>query len=530
MKKLILLMLSLAAFTSCIDNDIPFPVVKGDVLTIKFDGQKEVKVDATKRTITLVLNDTVDLRSVEILELGITDDSRASIALGEKLDFSQGSGVYAVAKDPFKFTVSTYQDYEWEIFCTQDIDYHFNVRGGIGDAEFDHTSKVIRVKVPDDKIEYPLTAIMVEDYQFAPAGAVYTPDPAQISNYSGVVKIKVTFFGIEQEWLINVEPSKENVITGAANAWTMFALVSGTVQSAATGDTGFEYHDKKSTEWKYIAATRDGGKISAVITGLAPNTEYVYRARLGDELATEAEFRTGIVANVENMGFEDWVQGGLTWYPGTSTTGDDNYWATGNPGVTGSPVNKPSNTKPVGDAHSGKYAVQIQTVAVPFVQLAAGSIFTGWFKTNMSAPITSTKFSRPYVGRPTSLSFWYKYSPKIINVAKDKPEEKGKMDRCNIYIYLGDWEGDLLSTQMNPADPSKTPGAIAYAGFSTDKEVTSYTKQTMKLQYFDAERPVKRIIIVASSSVYGDFFTGGDGSTLLLDDLEFGWDYPEGGF
>lgn len=531
MKKLILLMMSLAAITSCIDNDIPFPVIKGDVLTIKFDGQREAKVDATKRTITLVLNDTVDLRSVEILEFGITDDSRASIAVGDKLDFSQGSGLYAVAKDPFKFTVSTYQDYEWQIFCTQEIDYHFDVSGGIGEAEFDRAGKVVTVKVPDDKIQFPLTAVMVEDYQFAPAGAIYAPDPAQISDYSALVKIKVTFFGIEQEWLINVEPSKENVITGAVNAWTMFAIVSGTVQSTATGDTGFEYRKKSETEWKYIKADRNGGKISAAITGLSPNTDYVFRARLGEELAAEAPFRTTIVANIDNMGFEDWFLLGTTQLPGADQDPDKNYWATGNPGVTMKPIpGKPSNTEPSTDSHGGKLAAKIKTVAVPLVNLAAGSLFTGWFKTDMGTPLNSTKFSRPYAARPTSLSFWYKYEPKAINItAADKTNLKGTMDKCNIYIYLGDWQGELLASQLRPDDPSKTPGAIAYGAFSTDKAVSSYTRETIKLKFFDVERPVTRIIIVASSSIYGDFYTGGEGSTLMLDDLEFGWDYPEGG-
>lgn len=531
MRNLLISILSLATFTSCIDNDIPFPVVKGDVLTIKFDGQKndKTKIDATKRTITLVLNDTVDLRAVEILELGITADSRSSIAVGDKLDFSQKSGTYSVAKDPLKFTISTYQDYEWQIICTQEIDRQFNVRGSIGAANFALNTKIITVKVPDDKLGFPLTAIMVEDYQFAPYGAVYSPDPLLISDFSRAVTVNVKYFGdIEENWIIDIEPSKENVITGQANAWTMFAMVSGTVQSTATGHTGFEYRKKSETDWKYIAATRDGGKITAVITGLLPNTEYVFRARLAEEFAEETSFRTGIIANIDNMGFEDWILGGKVWYPGASSTGDDNYWATGNPGVT--MAGKESNTVPTADAHGGAKAVQIKTIPITMVvPLAAGSLFTGWFKTEMGTPLNSTHFSRPYTARPTSLSFWYKYSPKIIDVARDKPEEKGKMDRCNIYIYLGDWEGELSAYDLMKGDPSKVSGAIAYGAFSTDKAVSTYTKETIKLKFFDITKPVKKIIVVASSSVYGDYYTGGVGSELILDDLEFGWDYPAGG-
>ncbi|MEG3047116.1 MAG: hypothetical protein RR872_00600, partial [Mucinivorans sp.] len=85
----------------CIDNDIPFPVIAGEVTSIKFEGQKEVKIDAAKRTITLALNDTVDLRAIHILELAITPDSRSTIAAGTVIDFSQASGRYAVSEKPF---------------------------------------------------------------------------------------------------------------------------------------------------------------------------------------------------------------------------------------------------------------------------------------------------------------------------------------------------------------------------------------------------------------------------------------------
>lgn len=38
------------------------------------------------------------------------------------------------------------------------------------------------------------------------------------------------------------------------------------------------------------------------------------------------------------------------------------------------------------------------------------------------------------------------------------------------------------------------------------------------------------IVIVASASKYGDYFTGGDGSTLWLDELSIEYDYNSSSF
>ena len=40
------------------------------------------------------------------------------------------------------------------------------------------------------------------------------------------------------------------------------------------------------------------------------------------------------------------------------------------------------------------------------------------------------------------------------------------------------------------------------------------------LVYRDLNRKPKYIIVVASASKYGDYFTGGSNSTLLIDDFE----------
>ena len=47
----------------------------------------------------------------------------------------------------------------------------------------------------------------------------------------------------------------------------------------------------------------------------------------------------------------------------------------------------------------------------------------------------------------------------------------------------------------------------------------------VNLSYTSTSRRPKYLIIVGSASKYGDYFTGGNGSVLYLDDLELIYDY-----
>ena len=46
---------------------------------------------------------------------------------------------------------------------------------------------------------------------------------------------------------------------------------------------------------------------------------------------------------------------------------------------------------------------------------------------------------------------------------------------------------------------------------------------TIRLDYRDYRKP-KYLVIVATASKYGDYFTGGEGSTLYLDEMELTYD------
>lgn len=49
---------------------------------------------------------------------------------------------------------------------------------------------------------------------------------------------------------------------------------------------------------------------------------------------------------------------------------------------------------------------------------------------------------------------------------------------------------------------------------------------TIDLKYRDLTRKPKYIIVVASASKYGDFFTGSESSVMLIDDFELVYGTP----
>ena len=64
------------------------------------------------------------------------------------------------------------------------------------------------------------------------------------------------------------------------------------------------------------------------------------------------------------------------------------------------------------------------------------------------------------------------------------------------------------------------PRVIAYGQFTKGSTVSNWTSETITLDYKNTELAPTHILVVASSSKYGDFFTGGVGSTLVVDNMK----------
>lgn len=93
------------------------------------------------------------------------------------------------------------------------------------------------------------------------------------------------------------------------------------------------------------------------------------------------------------------------------------------------------------------------------------------------------------------------------------------MDFCTIYIRLENWGG----ATERPADPK----VIASATLETDQSIPNYTQFDLTLDYTDEVTLPDHIVIVSSSSRYGEDFCGGPGSVLYVDQFELSFDYVE---
>lgn len=175
----------------------------------------------------------------------------------------------------------------------------------------------------------------------------------------------------------------------------------------------------------------------------------------------------------------------------------------------------------------GKRAVKLTTQLIKalFVKkLAAGSIFTGQMgKVNPTKLSATLKWGVPFSLRPRALEGYACYKPVNIDVANSPYEDlKGTLDRGHVFVLLTDWDSQFT---VDPAtdtfvDIDNDPGIIGYGRVEFDHTMDGYEKFTLNIDYRN-ERTPRYVVVVASSSMFGDYFTGGNGSTLWLDEFRF---------
>ena len=216
--------------------------------------------------------------------------------------------------------------------------------------------------------------------------------------------------------------------------------------------------------------------------------------------------------------------------------GQNIWWDTGNHGS--STMNK-NVTNPATDyVHSGTYSAKLssQFVGIGIIgKFAAGNAFVGqYLKTDGTDGILG--WGRPFSSRPKALKGYIKYNPAVVKYADvpsgvaDFPE--GSTDIGTIFIAIGDWAGEeydgttwplIIKTKKSSRqlfDPNGA-GVIAYGAEEWTAATTGegLIEFEIPLNYNSLERKPTAIVIVASASKYGDYFSGGD-STMWIDDFE----------
>lgn len=353
-----------------------------------------------------------------------------------------------------------------------------------------------------------------------------------------------------------------SISTGAADPWAKFAHVSAEVECREAIPMGLVYRKQGESTWIETATpmgTVGANTYTITITALQPNTTYEYHAiaktNVGYQNGDILTFRTEAAPTVPNLGFDDWcsegISGGVAWtIPYTHwkpwRDGGAEFWITKNRWLHQDISNispqqrRDSNTTPDDNSKRGK-AVKMETVRnqgekalIDWGGVIPGCIFTGTIGERGSGgkEWQSVKMGQPYTGRPTTLSGWYKYAPQTIDRHLDKADyaegaqHVGKMDQGRIFIYLVDWS-KRAEKYLNDGHTPAANEIVAFGEFMPSGTTTTYTQFNIKLKYPENKKNVMptHIIIYATSSRYGHWLTGGEGSTLWIDEFELGFDY-----
>lgn len=337
---------------------------------------------------------------------------------------------------------------------------------------------------------------------------------------------------------------KRSLINGAS-AWAMFADVTGSWSFAEQPETiGIEYRKSGSEEWtKFdgtVSVNADKKSFSARLTGLEPATVYEVRSvtPLDKTDTTPLKFTTETAEILPYMGFDDWYMNGKAPMPGVE--GATQIWDTANPG-SASFGTVPTNpeTDHVVVAGDGKKAARLESMTATMNIFAAGNIYTGKFNkavVSLSNPGALLDWGTEFSSRPLALKGYFDYRPVAIDNAKAPYTDlKGQIDTCQIQIFLTDWtEKFHIDTQNKKFVDVTGDDVIAYGKVESgtltstkDGLVNGYEPFTIKLEYRDTTRKPSMIVIVAAASKYGDYFTGGKGSVLYLDEFSFVYDPSE---
>ena len=327
-----------------------------------------------------------------------------------------------------------------------------------------------------------------------------------------------------------IDPNAKSGATLSANPWSQLAYLTATDITLDSGELSslkFQYRPKNTDTWMDVATTVNtaASSASATLTGLTSTTAYEYRLTDGEISVATGEFTTAAEIALQNGSLDGWN--------GSSPNADTNakFWDTSNEGASAGGLTPTNATAYFVHTQGGK-AAKLTSGEVLGI-FAAASLYTGTFgKASILTQSATVNFGQPFTSRPIALKGFYKYIPAVINIVKNTPSgvtivKNETLDQCAIYIALAK-KTYLIDNkdQSTFIDFKNDSNIIAYgelpSGAATEGD--GYVEFNIPLKYKNLTDQPTHIIVVCSSSKYGDYMTGGAGSTLYVDDLSLIYD------
>ncbi len=319
----------------------------------------------------------------------------------------------------------------------------------------------------------------------------------------------------------------------SATPWARFAILEGvwyTVDRPAS--LKVQYRKTTSSTWldadSYVTYNEATKTIKAEIWSLDAGSSYVFRTVTDNDIAKDQtgevtlpvlSFTTIGTPTVPNLNFDSWYKDGDAWMPNSSSS--NHVWDSANKGTASFGV--VPTVPEESDVVAGKAARLTGSTAMG--QFAAGNIYIGKFA-KVSGVGAEIDWGYGFNGKPLALKGYYKYNPQPINKTQAPYNDlNGQTDICSIEIYLVNWTAQFhINTSKKQFLSKDDPSIIGYGAMYSNVNDSAYKSFTIPIQYRRTNETPTYIVIACSASRYADYFTGGIGSMLKIDEFELVYD------
>lgn len=541
------LCLSFFWFGGCIENDLPYPTIRGEIEEFAIQGMTSVKIDDASAIVSVKVVDTLDLKDLRVEKLVVTEGMTVIPDSSACKDFIHFPDTGFVSVDSLPKTVNTrmnfkqpvsillrlYQDYPWTIKVEHDIQRSADVVYQEGEPLVDTFTRNMVIYVDSTK-QPSLKNIQIRSLQLGSSIAHIEPEPTSVKDFTRPRVFLVTAFGETEEWTVSVRYPSADMQSSTLSAWSKRAYIEGKTKN---GDVSVKYRtiveltrvDEEApgeSEWEYALSDEivinEDGTFIVTLTHLKPGRSYEYQLTVDGKAEKIKTFETEREEQLPNLSFDDWYQDGKIWYPNKDLSSDYYFWDSGNKGTSIAGGRNPTSQEKKDVVKGSALRMASEYVVVKF---AAGNVYSGSFYDIVGTKGALLDFGRPYTSRPSALKGYYKYTSGVIDNAGSKFESMiGQKDSCHIYIALfKNWTKPFRvnSVEETFVDISwENEDLIAFGELKTDQSNSEYKEFRIPIKYKDYATKPTYIVMVASASKYGDYFTGSTSSVLLLDECE----------
>ena len=122
--------------------------------------QGNAVISEENRTVTLNIEETQDLKKVQVTAFTVTEGAESTLAVNDIIDLTS----------PYKVTLSLYQNYQWSILAKRNIDRTYKLQNQVGVSDINEEQRLAVAYVTKDTKWKELQLL---ELKLGPVGATY---------------------------------------------------------------------------------------------------------------------------------------------------------------------------------------------------------------------------------------------------------------------------------------------------------------------------------------------------------------------